>query len=107
MIVYVMHWDLPPQQANLDVYTNKARNDWIPFTVDHPGVLSLKTYRNILETTPQVEVVVEFETLESWKEYIDSNHYKRLMRELRILGCGNISTRVWSLWEMGGSPPPG
>ncbi len=105
MIVYVMNWDLPPLQANLEVYTNKARNDWIPFTVNHPGVLSLKTYRNILETTPQVEVVIEFESLDAWKEYVGSKNYARLMRELRILGCQHISTRIWSLWEMGGTPP--
>jgi hypothetical protein len=105
VIVYVMNWDLPPQKANLEVYTNKARNDWIPFTLNHSGVTSLRSYRNILETTPQVAVVIEFEHLDSWKEYIGSKNYMRLMRELRILGCQHISTRVWSLWEMGGSPP--
>ena len=106
MIVYVMNWDLPPQKVNLEVYTNKARNDWIPFTLGHPGVIRLRSYRNILETTPQVAVVIEFETLDSWKEYVGSTNYMRLMREIRILGCQGISTRVWSEWEMGGTPPP-
>jgi hypothetical protein len=105
VIVYVMNWDLPSLKANLDVYMNKARNDWIPFTLNHPGVRSLKSYRNILETTPQVAVVIEFETLDSWKEYVGSSTYMRLMRELRILGCQHIMARVWSLWEMGGGPP--
>jgi hypothetical protein len=106
MIVYVMNWDLPPQKANLEVYTNKARNDWIPFTFRHPGVIRLRSYRNILETTPQVAVVIEFETLDSWKEFVGSTNYMRLMREIRILGCQGISTRVWSEWEMGGTAPP-
>src|SRR3990172_5392960 len=73
-----MNWDLPAMKANLDVYMNKARNDWIPFTLSHPGVKSLRSYRNILETSPQVEVVVEFEGLDSWKEYIGSSTYMRL-----------------------------
>jgi hypothetical protein len=106
MITYVMQWDLPPQKTNFEIYTNKARNDWIPFTLKHAGVRSLKSYRNVLETTPQVSVVIEFDGLDSWRGYIETKEYLKLMRELRILGCQHLQTHLWSQWEMGGTAPP-
>lgn len=96
MILYFIEWDLPDQKANLTVYANKAKNDWLPATLAHPGVQEIRNYRNPLEVTPQVGISIEFESLEDWRSYIESQDYIRIMRELRILGCCNFSTHLWA-----------
>lgn len=96
MVLYFVQWDLPDQKANLTVYANKAKNDWLPATLSHPGVIEIRNYRNPLEITPQVGISIEFESLESWRSYLESQDYIRIMRELRILGCRNFAAQVWS-----------
>jgi len=96
MVLYFIHWDLPDQQANLTIYANKARNDWLPVTLGYEGVKEVRNYRNPLEVTPQVAISVEFESMDSWRNYIDSQDYGRIMRELRILGCHNFTARLWA-----------
>ena len=46
MVLFVMTWDLPTHRENLRVYANKARNDWIPMVLNHPGVAEFRTFRN-------------------------------------------------------------
>ena len=96
MILYVIEWDLPDQKANLTIYANKAKNDWLPMTLAHPGVMEVRNYRNPLEVTPQVAISIEFESLEAWRAYVESEDYIRTMRELRILGCRNFTTHLWA-----------
>ena len=33
MVHFVIQWDLPDQKANLTIYSNKAKNDWLPTTL--------------------------------------------------------------------------
>ena len=96
MVLYFIHWDLPDQQANLTIYANKARNDWLPVTLGYEGVKEVRNYRNPLEVTPQVAISVEFESMDMWRKFIDSLDYGRIMRELRILGCHNFTARLWA-----------
>jgi hypothetical protein len=96
MILYFVQWDLPDQKANLTVYANKARNDWLPTTLDHPGVREIRNYRNPFEVSPQVGISIEFDSLESWRDYLESQDYVRIMRELRGLGCRNFTAQVWA-----------
>ncbi len=96
MVLYFIEWDLPDQKANLTIYANKAKNDWLPATLAHPGVREIRNYRNPFEVTPQVGIGIEFESLEDWRDYIESQDYVRIMRELRILGCRNFSTHLWA-----------
>ena len=35
-------------------------------------------------------------TLDNWRDFIDSQDYIRIMRELRILGCNNFTANVWA-----------
>ena len=95
MIIYSMSWDLPTESENLRVYANLARNDWIPTTLGFEGALEVATYRNPLENTPEALVTIGFADLTAWQRYIASEEYKRIMRDLRILGCTEITTRVW------------
>jgi hypothetical protein len=95
MILYAMTWDLPTDPDKLRVYANKARNDWIPTTIAYEGVVELATYRNPLANTPQVLVVISFDDMTAWQRYISSKDNERIMRELRTLGCTDITTRVW------------
>ena len=37
MVHFVIQWDLPDQKANLTVYANKAKNDWLPITLAPQG----------------------------------------------------------------------
>ena len=96
MVLYFIQWDLPDQQANLTIYANKAKNDWLPLTLSYEGVLEVRNYRNPLEVTPQVAISIEFESIDNWRSYIDSQDYIRIMRELRILGCHNFTARLWA-----------
>jgi len=96
MVHFVIQWDLPDQKANLTIYANKAKNDWLPVTLSHKGVLEVRNYRNPLEVTPQVAITIDFESLDNWRDFIDSPDYIRIMRELRILGCRNFTANVWA-----------
>jgi hypothetical protein len=40
--------------------------------------------------------MIDFDSLEAWRNYIDSQDYIRIMRELRILGCRNFTANVWA-----------
>src|SRR5678815_1070795 len=96
MVHFVIQWDLPDQKANLTIYANKAKNDWLPATLAHKGVIEIRNYRNPLEVSPHVAITVDFETLDNWRDFIDSADYIRIMRELRILGCRNFTVNVWA-----------
>ena len=95
MVLYAMTWDLPTDAEKLQVYVNKAKNDWIPATLDHEGAVEISTYRNPMESSPQVLVVVQFADMAAWQRFIASHYNERMMREVRTLGCQNIVTRVW------------
>ena len=95
MVTYVVQWDLPDQKANLTIYSNKAKNDWLPMTLAAPGVREIRNLRNPLEVSPQVAIMVEFDSLQAWQGFIESPDYIRIMRELRILGCTNFDAKVW------------
>ena len=60
------------------------------------GVIEIRNYRNPLEVTPHVAITIDFETLDNWRDFIDSQDYIRIMRELRILGCRNFTVNVWA-----------
>ena len=96
MVYYLIQWDLPDQKANLTIYANKAKNDWLPMTLSQPGVREIRNLRNPLEISPQVAIMIEFESLDTWRQFIESQDYIRIMRELRILGCGNFNAQVWA-----------
>ena len=56
MVHFVIQWDLPDQKANLTIYANKAKNDWLPTTLSYPGVIEIRNYRNPLEVTSPDEL---------------------------------------------------
>jgi len=95
MVIYSMSWDLPTEREKLRVYANLARNDWIPTTLGFDGTIEVATYRNPLNNTPEALVIIGFTDMMSWQHYIASSDYERIMRELRILGCSGITSRVW------------
>jgi heme-degrading monooxygenase HmoA len=95
MVLYVMTWDLPTHRENLRVYANKARNDWIPTVLSHAGVEEFRTFRNPMESTPQVMVTIEFASLDAWRAFVEGDGNRRIMRELRIVGASNITAQVW------------
>ncbi len=96
MVYYIVQWDLPDQKANLTIYSNKAKNDWLPMTLATPGVREIRNLRNPLEVSPQVAILIEFDSLQAWQGFIESPDYIRIMRELRILGCTNFNAQIWS-----------
>ena len=95
MVLFVMTWDLPTHREQLTVYSNKARNDWIPTVLSHPGVEEFRTFRNPMESTPQVMVTIEFDSLDSWRAFVESDDNRRIMREVRIIGATNLTAQVW------------
>jgi hypothetical protein len=79
MVHFVIQWDLPDQKANLTIYANKAKNDWLP-TPFSSGRDRDPNYRNPLEVTPHVAITIDFETLDNWRDFIDSPDY-HIMRD--------------------------
>lgn len=63
MVHFVIQWDLPDLKANLTIYANKAKNDWLPVTLGHKGVIEVHNYRNPLEVTPHVAITIDFDSL--------------------------------------------
>lgn len=104
MVIYSMSWDLPTEPEKLRVYANKARNDWIPTTLSYEGAVEVATYRNPLENSPQVLVVIGFLDMVAWQGYVASHDNERIMRELRALGCTSFTTRVWMPSRLTPSP---
>ena len=104
MVLYAMTWDLPTEPDKLQVYANKARNDWIPTTLSYEGTVDVATYRNPLESSPQVLVVITFSDMAAWQRFVASHDNARIMREVRTLGCTAITTRVWMASNM--TPEP-
>ena len=39
---------------------------------------------------------IDFESLDDWRDYLESPDYIRIMRELRILGCRNFTAQCWA-----------
>ena len=55
-----------------------------------------RTFRNPMESTPQVMVTIEFDSLDSWRAFIESDDNRRIMREVRIVGATNLTAQVWT-----------
>ena len=96
MVIFTMAWDLPVGHEKLHVYANKARADWIPTTLKSDGVVEVSSYRNPLDDSPQVLVVVSFQNMDAWQRYVLSSDHRRIMRELRMLGCTGFQSNVWA-----------
>ena len=52
------------------IAANKAKNDWLPATLGHKGVIEIRNYRNPLEITPHVAITIDFDTMDNWRDYI-------------------------------------
>ena len=96
MVHFVIQWDLPDQKANLTIYANKAKNDWLPTTLGHTGRDRDSQLPKSAGSNAARRYYIDFETLDNWRDFIDSQDYIRIMRELRILGCNNFTVNVWA-----------
>ena len=96
MVHFVIQWDLPDQKANLTVYANKAKNDWLPITLAHKGVIEVRNYRNPLEVTPHVAITIDFETLDNWRDFIDSAGLYPDHARAAHFGCRNFTVNIWA-----------
>ena len=92
MPLLVHTWDLPFAKSDLDWYQQRG-SEWVPMVLRQPGVTEFRAYRNPSQSSPQVMVHTEFETLDALQRWMASEEYHRIMGELR--GCGNISVAVW------------
>jgi hypothetical protein len=87
-------WDVPSGER-LEVYQEQARTAWLQSVLLQPGVKEVRGYHNPHQTTPQVMIHVEFETLDAWHRFLASGRYGELMFELRAVGCTHIAVQVW------------
>jgi heme-degrading monooxygenase HmoA len=104
VVIYTIAWDLPSDPGMIHAYANKARADWIPTTANFKGVKEVSTYRNPMESTPQVLVLITFEDMSAWQEFVESRDNRRMMREARALGCTNVQAQVWAPSRMQPQP---
>ena len=94
MALIVLSWALPPQEQ-IDTYTEKARTVWIPAVLKQPGLKEFRAYRNPYQTTPQVVIHTEFDSLASCVKYLESEDYTTVLSGLRAVGCTNITAEMW------------
>jgi heme-degrading monooxygenase HmoA len=87
-------WDVPSGER-LEVYQEQARTAWLRSVLQQPGVTEVRGYHNPQQTTPQVMIHVEFETLDAWQRFLASERYGEIMFELRAVGCSHIAMQVW------------
>ena len=108
MALGIVSWDLPPAEQ-LEKYSEKSRNHWIPTLLKQPGVKEYRVYRNPFHTTPQVTGHLEFDKMESWLKFIESKDYAEIISGLRSMGCTNLSAEVWDASPIIPEPlkPPG
>ena len=94
MALSILSWDLPPAEQ-IETYNEKARTSWIPSVLKQPGVKDFRAYRNPYQTSPQVMIHTEFDSLASWLKWVESEDYAAVVSDLRAVGCTNISAQVW------------
>jgi hypothetical protein len=94
MPLSILSFDLPaPEQ--MAAYNQKARTDWIPSALKQPGLQEFRAYRNPLHNTPQVALYFEFDSMDSWLMFIQSEEMERVTLDMRAAGCTNINFQVW------------
>jgi len=94
MALSIMSWDLPPEDKK-EIYNEKAGTSWIPTILKQPGVKEFRAYRNPYHTSPEVVVHIEFDTLTSWLNYVESEDYASTIADMKAVGCTNQSAEVW------------
>jgi hypothetical protein len=95
MALAVLSWDLPLSAEQMKAYGEKAQSDWIPTVLKQPGVKEYRAYRSPTHTTPEVVSQTEFDSMNSLMQFLASDDYSRIMRELRATGVTNISAEIW------------
>ncbi len=108
MALGILAWDLPPAEQ-MEAYNKKAGTELIPTILKQPGLKEFRAYRNPYGTTPQVVTHAEFDSLESWLKFIQSEDYAAIVARLRALGCTNLVAEVWGASPLVPEPlkPPG
>lgn len=99
MALYIMTWDLPFSAEQLKTYGEKAKTVWIPAILKQPGVKEFRAYRNPTLTTPNIMIHMEFDSMASIGQYLESEDIGTIMADLKNSGVTNISAQIW-----GGSP---
>ena len=95
MALGILAWDLPPAEKTNE-YLQTTRK-WIATVLKQPGVKEFRAYRNPLRVTPQIITFTEFDSMDSWLAFIQSDDYTGIVTDLRALGCTNISAEVWDV----------
>ena len=64
-------------------------------TLAAPGVREIRNLRNPLEVSPQVAIMIEFESLQAWEGFIESQDYIRIMRGTENSRMHQLDAKVW------------
>jgi hypothetical protein len=90
----IITWDLPTQSAQLEEYKARSK-EWTDRMLSRAGVVEWRALRNPSNTTPQVLVMTEFDSLASARGTAESAELAAIIGELRSAGCTNFSMQVW------------
>lgn len=102
MALGVLSWDLPPAER-MEAY-NEGAKVWISTVLKQPGVKEFRAYRNFYRTTPHVMTHTEFDSLESWLNFLKSDDYAAIVNDMLALGCTNLSAEVWDVSPVAPEP---
>jgi hypothetical protein len=100
MVHFVIQWDLPRSESQLNHLRNKAKNDWLPVTLGHKGVIEVHNYRNPLGSNPHVAITIDFDSLDNWRDFIDSADYIPHHARAARLGLPQFSRQCLGPFEI-------
>ncbi len=86
-------YDLPPA-SRMDDYAELALRILNQFRLAE-GIVHAIGMRSVDCTSPQVAVILEYETLDQAKALLDRGLVAEQLRRLRVAGCANIQFRIF------------
>jgi heme-degrading monooxygenase HmoA len=94
---------MPTSGGQLEQYAAKVAQ-WTSVVQGWPGLQEWRAFRNPLQTTPQVMVTQEYETLAACQNWLQSSEYAALVAEMRAVGCSNFAIQVWDTSPIAPNP---
>ncbi len=90
MVVHVMQWQIHPDKVQQYAEWQQGA---IQRTMSVPGVVEFRGYRPVSGPS-EVVVTYEFEDLEAWAAWRDSDTIKGVLQELYTLAL-NVTSELW------------
>ncbi len=93
MAAVLVTYDLP-MADQLEAYGKWALDTVQNIALKQPGIVEVRSYRDLLRNTPQVMVFYEFDSMDHAAQYARSDAFTKAFTEATSHGCRNLVTRL-------------